>query len=24
MRQHVLQNGDRFTIGSYDFYFQRR
>jgi hypothetical protein len=23
-RQHVLQNGDRFTIGSYDFYFQRR
>jgi hypothetical protein len=24
IRQHVLQNGDRFTIGSYDFYFQRR
>jgi hypothetical protein len=24
LRQHVLQNGDRFTIGSYDFYFQRR
>ena len=24
MRQHVLHNGDRFTIGSYDFYFQRR
>jgi hypothetical protein len=24
MRQHVLQNGDRFTIGSYDFYFERR
>lgn len=24
MRQHVLQNSDRFTIGSYDFYFQRR
>lgn len=23
-RVHVLQNGDRFTIGSYDFYFQRR
>ncbi len=23
-RQHVLQNGDRFTIGSYDFYFERR
>jgi predicted component of type VI protein secretion system len=23
MRQHVLHNGDRFTIGSYDFYFQR-
>ena len=24
MRQHVLHNGDRFTIGSYDFYFQRK
>lgn len=24
MRQHVLSNGDRFTIGSYDFYFERR
>jgi hypothetical protein len=24
MRQHVLQHGDRFTIGSYDFNFQRR
>ena len=24
MRQHVLRNGDHFTIGSYDFYFQRR
>jgi hypothetical protein len=24
MRQHTLRNGDRFTIGSYDFYFQRR
>jgi hypothetical protein len=24
MRQHILHNGDRFTIGSYDFYFQRR
>jgi len=24
MRQHVLRNGDRFTIGSYDFYFQRK
>lgn len=23
MRQHALNNGDRFTIGSYDFYFQR-
>ena len=22
-RQHVLRNGDCFTIGSYDFYFQR-
>ncbi len=24
MRQHILHNGDRFTIGSYDFYFERR
>jgi hypothetical protein len=24
MRQHTLQSGDRFTIGSYDFYFERR
>jgi len=24
MRQHVLRNSDRFTIGSYDFYFERR
>jgi hypothetical protein len=24
MRQHVLRNGDRFTIGSYDFFFERR
>jgi hypothetical protein len=24
MRQHVLRNGDRFTIGSYDFVFERR
>ena len=24
MRQHVLRNGDRFTIGSYEFYFERR
>ncbi|GCE13444.1 FhaA domain-containing protein [Tengunoibacter tsumagoiensis] len=24
MRQHVLRNGDRFTIGSYDFQFDRR
>jgi hypothetical protein len=24
LRQHVLRNGDRFTIGSYDFYFERR
>ena len=24
MRHHVLRNGDRFTIGSYDFYFERR
>ncbi len=23
-RQHILRNGDRFTIGSYDFYFERR
>lgn len=23
-RQHVLRNGDRFTIGSYDFYYERR
>ncbi len=23
MRQHILHHGDRFTIGSYDFYFQR-
>jgi hypothetical protein len=23
-RNHVLRNGDRFTIGSYDFYFERR
>lgn len=23
-RQHTLHNGDRFTIGSYDFYFERR
>ena len=23
MRQYTLNNGDRFTIGSYDFYFQR-
>jgi hypothetical protein len=23
MRQHILSNGDRFTIGSYDFFFQR-
>ncbi|MBO0779513.1 MAG: DUF3662 and FHA domain-containing protein [Ktedonobacteraceae bacterium] len=22
--QHVLRNGDKFTIGSYDFYFERR
>ncbi len=22
-RQHTLHNGDSFTIGSYDFYFQR-
>lgn len=24
MRQHVLRNGDHFTIGSYEFYFERR
>lgn len=24
MRQHVLHTGDHFTIGSYDFYFERR
>jgi hypothetical protein len=24
MRQHTLRTGDRFTIGSYDFYFERR
>ena len=24
LRQHLLRNGDRFTIGSYDFYFERR
>ncbi len=24
MRQHTLHNGDRFTIGSYDFFFERR
>jgi hypothetical protein len=23
-RQHILRHGDRFTIGSYDFYFERR
>ena len=23
-RHHILRNGDCFTIGSYDFYFQRR
>ena len=23
-RQHTLRNGDRFTIGNYDFYFERR
>jgi predicted component of type VI protein secretion system len=22
--QHILRNGDRFTIGSYEFYFERR
>ncbi len=24
MRQHTLHTGDRFTIGSYDFFFERR
>jgi hypothetical protein len=24
VRQHALRSGDRFTIGSYDFYFERR
>jgi len=24
LRQHTLRNGDHFTIGSYDFYFERR
>lgn len=24
IRQQVLRNGDRFTIGSYEFYFERR
>lgn len=24
LRQHLLRTGDRFTIGSYDFYFERR
>lgn len=24
LRQHHLRNGDRFKIGSYDFYFERR
>lgn len=24
LRQHLLRNGDRFTIGSYDFVFERR
>ena len=24
MRQHTLRSGDHFTIGSYDFYFERR
>ena len=24
MRQHVMRNGDHFTIGSYGFYFERR
>lgn len=24
LRQHTMRSGDRFTIGSYDFYFERR
>ena len=24
MRQHTMRSGDRFTIGSYDFYFEQR
>jgi predicted component of type VI protein secretion system len=24
LRHHILHNGDRFTIGNYDFYFERR
>ena len=24
LRQHLLRSGDRFTIGSYDFYYERR
>ena len=24
LRQHMLRSGDHFTIGSYDFYFERR
>jgi hypothetical protein len=24
LRKHPLRNGDRFTIGSYDFYYERR
>jgi len=24
LRQHTLRSGDQFTIGSYDFYFERR
>lgn len=24
LTQHLLRNGDRFTIGSYDFYYERR
>lgn len=24
LRQHLLRTGDRFTIGSYDFYYERR
>ena len=24
MRQHVLRNGDRFVVGSYNFHFERR